>query len=220
LDAVAGVVKLIINKKFEGVQVIVEDADNWEGGYPTPKTEISMGTDFDDNRGHSNLSGSYMDSPDAYFGNQMEGYQAQKLSSNPACGTGTCSTGQPTLVHANNVGLYGDSAGGVITVGPAEFNNIQFVGPNATPTPYNVTDISGGLYAVGADSTHNDINPLAIPFKTYTAFSCGSFDVTDIVKLSVQLNYGQSESSNDTFADYSQNTIQPLAIPRSLRRAR
>jgi iron complex outermembrane recepter protein len=208
-DAVAGVVNLIINKKFSGIQVNVEDADNWEGGHPTRKTEISLGTDFDDGRGHFILSGSYTDSPDAYFGNQLEGYQAQKLISNPVCGTGTCPAGTPQLVHANNVGLYGYSEGGVIAGGPPGFTNIQFVGPNATPTPYNVTDVSGGLYAVGADSTHNDVNPLAIPLKTYTAFSYGSFDVTDNVKFSVQLNYGQSESLNDTFTDYSQNTITP-----------
>jgi iron complex outermembrane recepter protein len=207
-DAVAGVVNLILNKKFEGLQVNFEDGDNWQGGHPTRKVEISFGTDFDDGRGHLILSGSYLDSPDAYFGNQMEGFDAQKLINNPACPGGVCGPGQPQLVHANNVGLYGYSQGGVIVGGPPGFTNIQFIG-NGQPVPYNVSDVSGGLYALGADSSHNDLNPLAIPLQTYTAFSYGSFNLTDDIKASVQLNYGQSQSLNDTYADYTQNTIQP-----------
>jgi len=210
-DAVAGVVNLILNKKFQGVQVNLEDADDWEGGRPTRKAEISLGTDFADGRGHVILSGAYLDSPDTFFGNQMEGYHAQKLITNPACASGTCPAGQPALITANNVGLYGYTQGGVITTGPPGFNNIQFVGPNGTPEPYNVSNITSGLYATGpsADSSHNDLNPLAIPLKTYTAFSYGSFDVTDRIKASVQLNYGSSESLNDTFANYENPTITP-----------
>jgi iron complex outermembrane receptor protein len=207
-DAVAGVVNLIINKKFEGVAVNIEDGDNWQSEHPQRKAEISLGKSFNDDRGHFILSGNYTDSPDPYFINQMEGYDYQKLISNPACGA-TCASGQPALIHANNVGLYGYTPGGVITSGPLA--GIQFVGPNGTPAPYNVSNVSGGLYATGpsADLSLNNEDPLAIPLRTYTLFGYGSYRLTDDINFSIQLNYGHSASENDTYPNYDAYSISP-----------
>ena len=214
-DAVAGVVNLIINKNFNGAQVNVEYADDWQGPeHSETRLDITLGTPFANGRGHIEFAGSYWNSPDAVFGNQQVGNQYQKLVNNPACGGGVCPAGQPQLIHVNNGGVYGFTQGGVVTGmtgAGAALNNIQFVGPNGTPAPYNVSNVTGGLYATGpsADYELNNQNLLTIPLKDYTAFALASYDITDHLKASIQLNYGQSNSENDTYPNYNGYSIAP-----------
>ena len=207
-DAVAGVVNLIINKNFNGAAVNVEYGNDWMGPqHSETRVDLTLGTPFADGRGHIEFAGSYWDSPNAVFGNEQVGNAYQKLVNNPACTNLGCPAGQPQLITVNNGGLYGFTQGGAITGmtgAGAALNNIQFVGPNGTPAPYNVSNVTGGLYASGpsVDFEHNNQNLLTIPLKDYTAFALASYDITDNLKASVQLNYGNSQSENDTYADY------------------
>jgi outer membrane receptor protein involved in Fe transport len=214
-DAVAGVVNMVINKNFNGAQVNVEYGNDWMGPqHSETRVDVTLGTPFAGGRGHIEVSGSYWNAPDAVFGNQQVGNQYQKLINNPACGGGACPAGVPALVHVNNGGLYGFTQGGVIngmTGAGAALNNIQFVGPNGTPALYNVSNVTGGLYATGpsADNELNNQNLLTIPLKNYTAFALGSYDISDNLKASIQLNYGESNSENDTYPNYNDYSIAP-----------
>ncbi len=214
-DAVAGVVNLIINKNFNGAQINLQYGNDWDGPqHSETRLDITLGTPFADGRGHIEVAGSYWDSPNAVFGNQQVGNAYQKLIANPACVGGVCPAGQPQLVTMNNGGLYGFTQGGVVTGmtgAGASLNNIQFVGPNGTPVPYNVSNITGGLYATGpsVDYEHNNQNLLTIPLKDYTGFALASYEIADNIKASIQLNYGQTNSENDTYANYNQYQIFP-----------
>lgn len=214
-DAVAGVVNMVLNKNFNGAQVNYEYGNDWDGPqHSENRLDITLGTPFADGRGHIELSGSYWNSPNAVFGNEQVGNHYQKLIANPACAGGTCPAGQPALITVNNGGLYGFTQGGVITGmtgAAAALNNIQFVGPNGTPVPYNVSNVTGGLYATGpsVDTELNNQNLLTIPLKSYTGFALASFDISDNLKASIQLNYGQTSSENDTYPNYNAYSIAP-----------
>ncbi len=66
-DAVAGVVNLIINKKFEGFKANMEFGDTGQNDRRTGKIELTAGTDFLGGRGHIEMAGDYTMSPDTVF---------------------------------------------------------------------------------------------------------------------------------------------------------
>jgi len=203
-DAVAGVVNLIINKKFDGAQINLEDSDNWQSSHPQRKVEVSLGTDFDGDRGHVILSGSYVDAPDAFFSDQTPGFDYQRLVTNPAYAPGN---GQPLLIHANAVGLVQATPGGIITGGP--LTGTQFIGANGTPVPFNYGNVSSGYFTNGGtpNTSEGDLNLNAFPLRNATLFGYGSFKVTDDVKLSVQLNYGSTSTLSNSYSDLQYGTL-------------
>ena len=56
-DAVAGVVNLVLNKKFEGLKGNAEFGDTDKNDHRVYKWELTAGTDIDGDRGHLILSG-------------------------------------------------------------------------------------------------------------------------------------------------------------------
>src|SRR6202000_3424197 len=111
-DAVAGVVNVILNKNFDGFAANLEGSDSWKDDHRQYKGEISYGTDFDGDRGHTIFAASYLGSPDTFFINQRSWFQNTRLVNNPAYVSGN---GQPQLIHANNVGQSQATQGGLIT---------------------------------------------------------------------------------------------------------
>lgn len=194
-DAVAGVVNLVLNKDFTGFKANLEGGDSWQDDMRNYKAEASWGSDFDDGRGHVILSGAYTDSPDAIFSGQRSWYGAQALVNNPAYNGGA--NGQPEYIHANNVGLSQATTGGLITAGPLK--GIQFAGPNGMPAPFNFGNVSGPI-SNGGDAQHaeGELNDLTVPYHTGTLFGYAKYKITDTIKASVQLNYGDSWSENNS----------------------
>lgn len=203
-DAVAGVVNVIINKKFSGLQVNVEDSNDWQNAHAQRKGEISLGTDFADGRGHIILSGSITDSPDTFFGYQAKGYDSQRYVNNPAYAPGN---GQPRLILADNVGLVTATPGGIITGGPLK--GIDFTGPNAVPGVFNYGNVSQNYFTNGGtlNTAQSDFVLDAIPYRTSTGFAFGSFKLTDSVTASLQLNYGYFSGVNNSYSDVQYGTV-------------
>lgn len=207
-DAVAGVVNVILNKRFDGVQAHVEGATNEGRTRETAKGELSYGTPLFDGRGHVIVSGAYMNSPDVVNPQQTSWYRSQNLVNNPAY---TATNDQPRLIHAENVGLSSATQGGLITGGP--LRGIQFVGPKGTPAPFNFGNVSGTLSNGGTFENpvnSGQANNIAIPIRTTTFLGYFSYDLTDTTKMSVELNYGDSDTTNGS-ASYTRQgnlTIQ------------
>ncbi len=67
-DAVAGVVNLVINKRFSGVRANVSYGDSQQQDHQSFKAELSAGFDFLGDRGHMVWAGTYTMSPNAVFG--------------------------------------------------------------------------------------------------------------------------------------------------------
>ena len=212
-DAVAGVVNLILDKNFTGFRANIEGGDNYDLNHESYKFEASYGTSFAGDRGHIILSGAYMDSPQPYFADQAQWFNGTKLVNNPAY---TATNGQPQLIHANNVGLAQATQGGLIVSNPAGTTpgsaNIlagtQFVGPAGTPAPLYLGNVSS-IFSNGgnAETTISNLNMLAVPLRSQTAFALASYKLTPDIQASVQLNYGGSRTENNSYAKVNYGNI-------------
>ncbi len=203
-DAVAGVVNILINKKFRGLEGHVEASDNFDSNHSQTKYELSWGTDLFDGRGSLILSGAYVDTPDEFYSYDIDGFKYQRLVNNPAFAPGN---GQPRLIHADNVGLLRATPGGLITSGPLA--GIHFVGQAATPEVFDAANQSRGFYTNGGTSntSEGDIGLVSAPSRGSTFFALGSFDVTDRIKASLQLNRGEFYSMTNSWSDIKYGTV-------------
>lgn len=203
-DAVAGVVNVILNKKFTGWSAHVEGASNQKGTRQAGKAELSFGTNLFNDRGHLILSGAYLYSPDMITPQETSWYKSQNLVNNP---TFTAANGQPRLIHANNVGLSSATQGGLITGGP--LRGTQFL-ENGRPAPFNFGNVSGTLSNGGSAVSpvvNGQANSLTVPIKTTTLFGYFAFNVTDDILATVELNYGDSKTTNGSASYTRQGNI-------------
>lgn len=204
-DAVAGVVNIILNKNFAGWGAHVEGATNQAGTRQSGKAELSFGTDMFGGRGHLILSGGYLYSPDHVVPQETSWYKAQNLVNNPAW---TATNGEPRLIHADYVGLSSATQGGLITGGP--LRGIQFVGPNGTPVPFDFGNVSGTLSNGGTfvnPVLNGQANSLTTPIRNATLFGYFSYDVTDDITATLELNYGHSKTTSGSASYTRQGNI-------------
>lgn len=193
-DAVSGVVNLVLNKKFEGIRASIEGADSYKFDHNSYRVQIAAGTGFADDRGHAIFAANYLNSPDVVFANQRSWNKYEQLINNPAY---TASNNEPRFIHVKNVGLSQATTGGLITGGPLK--GTQFVGPNGTPMPFNFGIVSGPVSANGdAETLHPSINDLTVEYDSLSLFGFLSYKFADWLKASVQLNYGETNSRNNS----------------------
>ncbi len=211
-DAVAGVVNLVLNKKFDGVRVSAEYGDTYTFDRKNYRIQGAAGIGFDDDRGRAIIAGNVFEAPENIFANQRSWNRYRQLVNNPNF---TTTNGEPRLIHADNVNLSGATTGGLIlggcrvaltaagacpTAGTSTAGTLtrqQFVGPNATLAPFNATNISGQV-ASDAETLQAALNNLAVQYKTSSLFGFLSYDFADWLKASVQLNYGTTFSKNNS----------------------
>ncbi len=241
-DAVAGVINLVINKNFNGVRVDVEDSDNWKNQHPQRKVDLTLGTGFDDNRGHIEFGGTYLSEPKPFFSDETEGFAEQRLMPDPICPTGyltnTCAGG-PIYVHASGVSDYNATPGGIITGtynAAGKLTNTQatggtlintyFEGPNATPLIFNKGITEAGAWSWGGTQnfTNSDLDEDAIPLTKYNGLLLASFQITDKVKASLQYDYSWDQVENNSYSDdhyanlkiYSGNPFIPASVQATM----
>ena len=193
-DAVAGVVNLVLNKQFDGFRASVEAGDSYKWDHVTQRYNFAYGKGFADDRGRIIVAGNYLNSPDVVFPGQRPWYRTTQLVNNPGY---TATNGQPRLIRADRIGLSQATQGGLIVTGP--LRGTQFVGPNGTPAPFNFGNVSGPISNGGdAETIHPSIDNLSVEYKTSTLFGFGSWQVTDTINASMQLNWGSTWSRNNS----------------------
>jgi outer membrane receptor protein involved in Fe transport len=206
-DAVAGVINLILNKNFTGLKVNVEYSDDSADIYRSAKTEASWGADLLGGRAHVILSGAYQYSPDTVYTYTDPWYHKTQIVNNPAYNATT----NPNVVQQfrqSNIGQATATQGGLIVSNPKGttansaniLRGIDFVGPNAVPTPVNIGNIVGPAAWGGDLGFYDSQTPITItasPNTQSTLFAYGAYKLTDTIRASVQLNFGR---------DYIQNT--------------
>lgn len=204
-DAVAGVVNVVLNRSFTGFQTSVEAGNSFQNDAKSVKTEVSYGGNFAEDRGHVMGSVSYLYAPDKAFFATRKWFRPGRLVNNPAYNGGA--NGRPRLISQDYVGQATATQGGLITGcsnnGTASVNcalrGIQFIGPNATPAPFNFGNISGAFsWGGSAETAIHDMMPMTIPMRTVTAYSRGSYKLTDTITAAVELNYGGSISKSNS----------------------
>jgi iron complex outermembrane recepter protein len=198
-DAVAGVVNLVINKKFDGFRGSLEAGDSYAGDRFNYRAQAAWGTGFADDKGRIIVAGNWFDAPSNIFANQRPWNQYRQLVNNPAF---TATNSEPRLIHANNVNLSGATTGGLIVGGcraaltgtnacPAGqsgsagtgLQSQNFIDANGRLAPFTGTLISGQVAANG-ETLQADLNNLAIRYRTGSVFG--------------QFNYGNTFSRNNS----------------------
>lgn len=203
-DAVAGVVNVLLNKNFDGLEVHLEASDNFSNRHAQRKAEVAWGTGFANDRGRIILSASFTDTPDEYYSYHIDGFRYQRLVNNPAYAPGN---GQPRLVRGDYVGLAQATPGGIITSGPLA--GIHFTGAQANPEWFDFGNVSQGYYTNGGtrNVSEGDIGLVSAPSRGSTLFALASFQLTDSVKASLQLNRGKFWSSANSWSDIKYGTV-------------
>ncbi len=222
-DAVAGVVNYVLNHNFNGVEINAETSNNWQSDHVQYRGDLTVGTGFDDNRGHIEASVSELRLPDSFYVYQAQGFDFQRLVNNPACSSSPvagdtqsaltkayCAPGQPWLIHANNVGQVTVAPGGLVTgclnaaggkVAGCSLTNTYFTGPNATPQTFNLGNVSANYFTNGG--TNNTIQGYGelqgIPQRTDTGFALGSFKINDHVEATAQFDFGYTSFFENSY---------------------
>jgi len=206
-DAVAGVVNLIIDKSFTGIKGSLNLADTEKDDHRQVKAELFVGTDVLGGRGHVELAGSAVWSPDAVL-QQDRGWYWARSQIVPRATLGL--TTGPAFVHVYNAAARSGSAavtnGGLIVSNPAGtvagsaniLRGIQFVGPNAQAVPFNFGNLNGSS-CVNCDAspyTNTGFSFLAVPYHNFSLFNYDSYRLTDNVMASIQLNYGENDAES------------------------
>jgi iron complex outermembrane recepter protein len=206
-DAIAGVVNILINKRFRGFETNVTYSDNFSNNHKSSKVEASFGMDFAGGRGSLILNAAATDTPDEFYSYNIPGFAYQRLVENPAYAAGN---GQPRLIHAENVGLLRATPGGIITSGPLA--GIHFVGSQATPEQFVGTP-SRGFYAWGGtpNTSEGDIGLVSAPSNGHTLFGLATWDLTENISVSLQANRGKYWSRTNSWSDVRYGNV-PISI--------
>jgi iron complex outermembrane recepter protein len=207
-DAVAGVVNLVLNKQFDGFKASVEYGDTWEGDHESQRVQLASGIGFADDRGRAIFGANYMRSPDEVFANERDWNKYENLILNPAY---TPTNNEPRLIHVQNTGLSQATNGGLIQgacmtlagcaspIRNSPLQNIQFVGRGATPTQFNPGHVTSGNSVYGdAETDYPATNPLAVPYRSINLFGYTHYDITDNLRASIQINYGETVARNNS----------------------
>ena len=149
-DAVAGVVNFITRSDFSGMELSASDEALQRGDGNYKRTDLTIGANFDDNRGNAVVSLGYQESDPVYQGHDRPYSQFAISSYNVNDLTGaTSSTTTPSRI--------------VFTGQPAQ----QVNAAGTAFQPYY------------AGYNFNPYNVFQTPFKRYNMFSSGHYDVSD-----------------------------------------
>jgi len=222
-NAVAGVVNVVLDTDLVGLRANIQASNNWDFERQQYQGEITYGAKFLDDRAHVivSIGGDY--SPDTYFNNKINNFSHTRLVENPGY---TETNNQPRYIHRDGAGPLLATPGGIITGGPLQ--GIFFQGPNATPGAFDYGNTSRGSFTWGGTPnyglSHSDFGAISNPNDSQTAFGYASYDITDRIKASVQVNYGRfhtlgnswSATHNGSLTIYADNPFIPASVLQAM----
>ncbi len=223
-DAVAGVVNFIIDKNFVGFKGRVQGGATTDSMIRSLSAQAMWGQNFAGDRGHIEVAAEYNNRPDTALLIEQKWYRGTYLVTNPGVTAATASSTSPLLVPANHVGLANSTIGGLVTSSPAgtgtvgvngvtalapanAFRGIRFV-QGGQVQQVNFGNLTGTALSNGGSLTDRDSEApwqtLGNPNKTYSLFMHSSYQITDTIRASLQMNYGYFTGIGD--AQSSMNT--------------
>ncbi len=211
-DAVAGVVNFVIDKNYTGFKGSLQGASTTSGLYRSLSGQAVWGTNFDGDRGHIEVAGSFNIRPDTVLLIEQKWYRGTYLVSNPAYTAATAGAGNTQFVLADHVGLANSSQGGIIQSSPVgtgqgannapanALRGIRFVG-NGQVEQVRFGNLTNNVLSNGGSLTDRESEApwqtLSGPGNTYSLFSYGKYDISENVRASMQLNYGYFTGKGD-----------------------
>jgi outer membrane receptor protein involved in Fe transport len=194
-DAIAGAVNIVLKNNFEGVDLLVNKSRSAESDAETDSVSLTLGSQFEGDRGHVALNVSWADRKPLLLGQRpigtvgiqtadgagLEEFLAGAGVTMPMAGCGgpdVAATGGSTTAIPTRVSIAG--AGGV---GQFLDDRTIFTGDTGT-----------GLDARGGCSVFNfnPYNYFRTPQEKYNLFATGDFEVNDNLTVYSTLRYGNT----------------------------
>ena len=156
-DAVAGVINFITRNDFAGMELAVSDGITQRGDGNSLRGDLTIGANFDDNRGNVVISLGYQESDPVFQGGDRPWADLALNSTTPGkLGLAGSSITTPTRLDLNNgTAAFPDAA--------VQVNGNQFVDYGAFGVPFNF----------------NPYNVFQTPFQRYNMYSAGHYDISD-----------------------------------------
>ena len=192
-DAVAGVVNLILDTHYKGLQIEAENGISQRGDNSETRASAKFGTAFAGERGHFVVAGEYYRNGgvgDIYT--RGWGRKDSQIVANPSPAT----NGLPRFVISDNVRLSTMTPGGIITAGPLKGT---VFGPGGTTSQFTYGTLAGSLFMIdGGTPNYGLANGLLLvpKMRRYTGFAHGEYELADRVTAFVEASYGRTESNS------------------------
>ncbi len=218
-DAISGTVNLILDDRYEGLNLIATSSLTEEGDNFSYRFEGVYGTSFADGRGHLQLSSFYTQSNGVlqrerqFFLDEVEAQNntilSGRIDTNLPLDTGVAD-GVPATVIFSGSRLFGLSNNGVIVGGPlgvstagGAINGLSGTGAfqfdaqgnlipfNVGTRPLNVTRTAAvGLRGIGGDGFQfSDFGQLTSDLRRFGANVFANYDVTDNINFFLEAQY-------------------------------
>lgn len=217
-DAVAGVVNLLLNNKFEGGRFEAEKGISQEGDNAEFRASGMYGFGFAQNRGHVVIAGEYYqnDGVGDIFTRKW-GARDTQIVANPSPAT----NGLPRFITSDNVRLSTMTPGGIITSGPLRGT---VFGPGGTTSQYSYGTLAGNLFMIDGGIPNlglaNGVQ-LVPEMKRGSGFVHAEYDFTSDITAFVEGSYGANDAlsigiqprNTGNITIRSDNPYLPIRLP-------
>jgi len=214
-DAIAGVVNIIIDRKFKGIKGQIDAGITEHGDGETYHGALAYGTSFADGRGHIVLSGEYQKNEIVGGCSVVRDWCAESwdvfLNSNVTVDgvtsgfnrPGTPTYGQPNYILGRDSKLAYNTKTSVIRnaapASPAARNKMwNDAGTELLPFDaglYSQTSALGPRMGGDGVSVYEEA-ALRTPIERFAVFGAASYDVTDTIELTLEGSYGEREATS------------------------
>lgn len=195
-DAISGVVNFRTRTDFEGLDVRISQMDTFEGGGETARFDLTVGGNFDDDRGNAVLSVGYTDRTALFQGERDFG--------------------------VNNINSFSGNAGGSSTTVPTRFvlpgasnANIASVVPGFTSGFLQPAPDGQSLVPGFTNFNFNPFNLFQLPLEQFRTFGSANYEITDNVEWFSEVLYAQSTNSTiiAPSGSFGFSAMTPLSNP-------
>jgi iron complex outermembrane receptor protein len=178
--AVAGVVNILLDDKFTGIQGGVQTGIASRGDTARYGANLSLGTNFAGDRGHFMIAGEYLQENGAFGRTDRPNLDAAVFQR---------SDGQ--LLLANNVNYTIINTGGSVLRTNATPYNLVF-NQDGSISPLQLGSQTAGQFTVGGGGQSlYDYVAVSSPYKRANVFARASFEISDAAKIWVDGNYSR-----------------------------
>lgn len=187
-DAVAGVVNVVLDKRFDGFKSEVVYGMDDSGASEQFKGNVTFGTGFAGDRGRLLITAEHSELRSAGTAGERDWYKGYNIINNPAFVPGGS---QPQRLLVPGVGLSRSTPGGLISTGPLA--GTQFLA-DGTPAPFDAGTVSGLLSYGGDGFLAGTATWLLNPVEWDTAFVRAEYEISPSLTLFAEGGYGDSDS--------------------------
>ncbi len=195
-DAISGVINFRTRTDFEGLDIRVSQADTFEGGGESNRFDLTLGGNFDDNRGNAVISLGYTDR--------------------------TALTQGERDYSVDNISSISGNAGGSSTTIPTRFTlpgastaDIAAVVPGYTGGFLQSSPDGSSLEPYYQDFNFNPFNLFQLPLEQYRAFGSANYQLTDEVEWYSEMLFVQSTNITNLApsGSFGFSAMTPLSNP-------